>query len=143
MLVGGVMDAPCDTENYMYTKTPSNSGSLFLNTNISGAIGGRLPLKDFTKHDGDKIRYDMFPDNVLQDVCRVLMFGAQKYEENNWKKCEDLTRYYNASRRHIEAWRTGEYRDKDSGLPHLAHALCNLMFIHYLEEEKINAKQKA
>ena len=139
------MSSPCDTENYMYV-TPPYNGPMIPGKVIRASINAKIEqikLKDFTKHDDDKIRYDMFPDNVLTDICKVLMFGAKKYEENNWKKCTDLTRYYNASRRHVEAWRTGEYYDNDSKLPHLAHALCNLMFMHYLEEEKQNAKQEA
>ncbi len=72
-----------------------------------------------------------------------MMYGAftKGYGIGNWMKAsteEDFTRFYNAERRHIEAYRKGEYNDTESNLPHLAHAICNLMFLHYLEENKRN-----
>lgn len=106
---------------------------------------GELVEKDdgFKKYDSGKLEYDMFPDSVLQDIIKVMMYGAytKGYEKDNWKKCKDNTRYYNAARRHIEAYRGGEYYDVESGLPHMAHALCNLVFMHYLEEGKRNVGQ--
>ncbi len=92
----------------------------------------------FKKYDAGKLEYDMLPDLVIRDIIRVMMYGAytKGYEKDNWKQCTDLSRYYNALRRHTEAWRAGEYYDPESNLPHIAHALCNLVFIHYLEESK-------
>jgi hypothetical protein len=33
--------------------------------------------------------------------------------------------------RHLLAFWSGEETDPESGLPHLAHALCGLMFLHW------------
>lgn len=90
----------------------------------------------FTKFDSDKIKYSIYPNSVLEDIIKVMMFGAKKYGMDNWKLCEDPTRYYDAGRRHEEAWKAGEHKDPESGLPHLAHALCNWTFAHYIEEQK-------
>jgi hypothetical protein len=38
--------------------------------------------------------------------------------------------------RHLEAWRGGETRDKESDLPHLAHAMTNLAFLLHFEEKQ-------
>ncbi len=97
-----------------------------------------LQLKEFKKFDNGKLEYDMFPNNVLEDIIKIMMYGAytKGYEKDNWKKCTDLSRYYNALRRHVEAWKAGEYYDAESGQPHLAHAACNIVFMHYLEEAK-------
>ncbi len=94
--------------------------------------------KEFKKFDSGKLEYDMFPNSVLEGIIKVMMYGAytKGYEKNNWKKCEDTTRYYNAQRRHQEARMAGEYTDPESGLPHIFHELCNGVFIAYLEEEK-------
>jgi hypothetical protein len=35
--------------------------------------------------------------------------------------------------RHINAWRRGEKCDDESGLHHLAHALCNVAFLLELD----------
>lgn len=95
-------------------------------------------VDDFKKYDQGKLEYDMFPNSILEGIIRVMMYGAytKGYEKDNWKKCLDLNRYYNASRRHQEAYRAGEYLDSESGLPHVFHKLCNDVFIAYLLEEK-------
>lgn len=106
---------------------------------------GEMVEKDegFKKYDTGKLEYNIFPHTVLVDIVKVMMYGAHTkgYGVDNWKKCTDSTRYYNALCRHMEAVRAGEYTDVESGLPHLSHALCNLVFWHYLEEGKRNARQ--
>lgn len=94
------------------------------------------PRELFKKYDQGKIDYSIFPNSVLEDIIKVMMFGAGKYGMDNWKLCEDPTRYYNAGRRHEEAERSGEVLDPESGLPHTAHALCNWVFYHWIKEKQ-------
>jgi hypothetical protein len=96
----------------------------------------------FKKYDEGKLEYDMLPNEVLEGIIKVMMYGAytKGYSKDNWKKCEDTTRYYNAARRHQEAHRAGEYYDPESGLPHVYHEACNVIFKAYLEEQKHKAK---
>lgn len=91
----------------------------------------------FRKNDKNKLRYDLIPPEVNEALAQILTFGANKYEANNWKKCEDTSRYIAALFRHIEAYRKGEKIDKESGFSHLKHALCNLAFLVYFEEKGI------
>jgi hypothetical protein len=97
----------------------------------------------FKKFDSGKLEYDMFPNEVLEGIIKVMMYGAyvKGYEKDNWKKCEDISRYYNAARRHQEARRAGEYYDPESGLPHVFHEACNVIFTAYLEEQKRKSTQ--
>lgn len=39
-----------------------------------------------------------------------------------------------STQRHLWAYRRGEVSDPESGLPHLAHAMCCLMFMAELSE---------
>ena len=67
-----------------------------------------------------------------------MQYGAEKYGEDNWrlgKEPKDIDRYLSAALRHIKAHEQEGYRDKDSGLPHLAHAITNLLFISKLQKE--------
>jgi len=87
-----------------------------------------------TKFDGEKIRLDLIPVKPLQLIGKVLTHGAAKYADRNWEKGIDFNRMYGAVLRHLTAWFDGENTDPDSGLPHLAHALCCLMFLsEYME----------
>lgn len=82
------------------------------------------------KDDGDKLRYDLIPLDAEEQVVRALMFGATKYGDENWRKVPDpQRRYWAAAMRHLKLWKKGELLAQDSGLPHLAHAVCSLLFL--------------
>ena len=66
---------------------------------------------------------------------KVLTAGSQKYSDDNWKNCDDYTRYVGAAMRHMEAYRSGEYYDEETGLPHLAHMLTNIAFLLELDKK--------
>ena len=82
------------------------------------------------KHDQEKLRYELLPVEPIEALVAVLTYGAKKYDDNNWKYVTPFNdRYYAATLRHINAWRKGEKLDPETGLPHLAHAMCCLVFL--------------
>jgi len=82
------------------------------------------------KYDASKPRYDLLPPTSLEWIAQVLTYGAQKYSPDNWRKVDGWRwRYFSAAMRHMWAWQRGERYDRESSLPHLAHALCCLMFM--------------
>ena len=85
------------------------------------------------KHDTGKPRLDLIPPAALLDIAKVLEYGARKYDESTWQQVpEGRKRYLAAALRHINAYMRGEMNDTESSLPHLAHALTNLLFVHEL-----------
>lgn len=69
---------------------------------------------------------------AFEPMARVLMFGAEKYERNNWrKKPNDKCETVDSLDRHIKSLVKGQELDPDSGLPHIGHVLCNIMFIEH------------
>ena len=94
---------------------------------------------DGIKHDSKKPKMNLLPPKAIVEVAKVLTFGAQKYGPENWKELEDLqNRYLAGALRHIFAHMDGEQLDPETGLSHMAHALCCLLF--KLEIELENAK---
>jgi hypothetical protein len=90
-----------------------------------------------TKYDGTKLRWDLLPLDTIEDVVKVLTFGANKYGANNWKEVNNAKeRYFAALMRHIVAWRLDEKTDSESGISHIAHAICNLIFLDWFDNEK-------
>jgi len=63
---------------------------------------------------------------LMEHVALVRMFGEKKYARNNWKKGFKVTRSLAAALRHIFATLRGELYDPESGLYHVAHAICSL-----------------
>jgi len=89
------------------------------------------------KYDKDKLRYDLIPWCVEEEIAKVITHGADKYGENNWQNLENANaRYYSALIRHIQEFRKGNLIDKDSGLSHLSHALCNVAFLLALNYDR-------
>lgn len=81
------------------------------------------------KHDAGKPRVDLLPVGALLEVAKVLSFGAAKYGVATWQGVRPRRRYYAAALRHLFARARGERRDPKSGLPHLAHAACDVLFL--------------
>ena len=96
-------------------------------------------LGEGRKFDDGKIDWDLLPLNAVEEIVRVLMFGAQTYDRNNWQQIENFDRrYYNAAMRHLTKHNRGEIFDPDSGLLCLAHAGCDIIFL--LEKEMAKYK---
>ena len=51
-------------------------------------------------------------------------------------------RYFSAAHRHIHAWVGGELRDRESGLPHLAHAVCCLLLLAWFDARRGHGKAR-
>lgn len=93
------------------------------------------PCGDENKHDGDKVRLDLVEPSLIDAVGRIRTFGIKKYpDEQSWRKVSKQ-RYVAATMRHFEAYRSGELLDPESGLPHLWHVACNIMFLIELEKK--------
>lgn len=81
------------------------------------------------KFDTDKPRMDLIDPYAMEELAKVLTFGAKKYAPNNWRKGITLSRLFAAVLRHIFAMMRGEDLDPETGLSHAAHAMCCCMFI--------------
>lgn len=95
------------------------------------------PVEQGRKHDSNKPRYSLLPIGTVNQVVQVLEYGAVKYEIDNWQRVPSArTRYYDAAMRHIDDWWNGSEVDEESSLPHLAHAICCLLFLLWFDEQE-------
>ena len=95
----------------------------------SGSAGGSA-----MKFDSGKLPVNLLSTEALLQTAAVLKFGADKYHAHNWRDGFAWSRPLAAAMRHIMAFNDGEDKDPESGLSHLAHAACCIMFL--LEFEK-------
>ncbi len=96
-------------------------------TRINQLLAGR-------KDDDGKPRWDLLPFAEVEEVVKVLTYGARRYGDHNWRQVDNAqNRYLAAALRHISSHRQGAQLDDESGLPHLAHAIASLLFIMALE----------
>lgn len=81
------------------------------------------------KHDAGKPRLSLFPREAIEEIGKVLTFGAKKYADHNWRRGMAWSRLADAALRHLFAWIDGEGNDPEWGLSHLAHAGCCIAFL--------------
>lgn len=68
--------------------------------------------------------------NPFHDIARVLEYGKRKYAAWNWSRGMPWSVVLGCAVRHLE-WIIvhGEAIDKESGLPHIGHFGCNVVFL--------------
>lgn len=98
------------------------------------------------KADAGKAKPDLlflgFP-RALRLVQATLEYGAEKYEEHSWRHVPNaIARYFRAGERHHQErmfigqgqiYPVLEGNDAESGLPHIAHEIFNLLALIELE----------
>ena len=95
-----------------------------------------MPTADGVKLDNGKPLSGLVIDfsQALEAVMEVGTMGANKYTRGGWLNVTDgETRYWDAFWRHLLASKR-ENADPESGLPHLHHALWNLLAVVELGE---------
>jgi hypothetical protein len=111
---------------------------------MHGSADNKLTVKVLggIKHDQDKVRLDLLPTDAIEEIAKVLAHGANKYGHRNWEKGFTWSRLYGAVLRHLFAWFKGEDKDPETGLSHLAHAGCNILFLLTFELRKTGADDR-
>jgi len=95
----------------------------------NGLVQEQVDDNQAIKYDSEKIRVELLPYNALLEIAKVMTIGATKYGDNNWRKGMLWSRLYGACLRHLIAWYEGQDRDEETGLLHLAHAGCCILFL--------------
>lgn len=98
--------------------------------------------KGGVKYDQGKTRLDLFPPDALFAISEVLTFGANKYKDRNWEAGMNWSRPFGALMRHMWAWWKGEGHDPETGMSHLWHAGCCIIFLIAYEMRGIGADDR-
>lgn len=117
------------------------------------------------RYNEGKPQWSLMHWKSLEPMIQVLMYGAHKYSvfeddkgnkikgsevsvkdskqlklissgRDNWKKGFPETELWDSFLRHTAAILDGEELDPESGLPHIGHQFCNLMFISFAKNKK-------
>lgn len=106
---------------------PEDGGYVFVDHNGYASAPFPTPAVDrremdrrAVKDDSGKLHWHLLPTRPLQELIKLLMFGAKKYEPHNWRRGFDYSRCFDALMRHLEAWWQGEDIDAESGCHHLS-----------------------
>lgn len=116
-------------------------------TMMTGALLSAVTPSGGAKYDTDKPRMELLDSYAMEQLAKVLTFGAKKYAAHNWRKGISKSRLIAAALRHIFAYLGGVDKDEETGLSHIAHAMCCCMFILGLEhrtdlDDRHNARKE-
>ena len=76
---------------------------------------------------------------AIDEMAKVLTFGAKKHSANSWQDLENgEERYRAALLRHVFAIQRGELYDEESGLLHAAHAETCAAFLIELQMKRLD-----
>ncbi len=93
-----------------------------------------LNIKQGEKKDQGKEEMAYISSSLMKWTAKVRTFGAKKYTPDGWKDGFTFRRSMSALLRHAFAVNEGEDLDPESGLPHLAHLICNAEHLLYAWE---------
>ena len=78
-----------------------------------------------------------FP-KVQEAIARVKEFGANKYDDGNWRiGGKPDAEYLDSFARHLDLWLSGEVYDQDSGCHHIGHMVWNLCALYELNYKDV------
>lgn len=102
-----------------------------------------LPYKNNQRLKNLNLGYELLIPEVTEELVKVLTYGAEKYtihdkETNkviydgsmNWRNGLSWMSVIASFERHLKDYQMGIINDLESGLPHLAHAACNIHFLN-------------
>lgn len=113
-----------DSWTGVYTEAEEEAASII--EEVDRALGAK-------QTDG-KLPLDLVPWLSVMEMTRVLEFGAQKYDAWNWSKGLHYMKILAGVMRHILKFIGGQDNDDETGLSHLAHAMCGIAFIlHFVK----------
>jgi len=107
-------------------------------TGPSAFVQGAVPSLDPRPEPPSKLkpRWSLVPMEPLGEVAWLLTLGALEYPDEGWKS-RPWDSHLDAAWRHLAAWQSGSRVDRESGLSHLTHALCRLLFLRWQERNGV------
>ena len=89
--------------------------------------------KDKRMRSRDKVdRPALIPALSLSMLSLILSEGSIIHGDWDWRKGVPFSDIWDAHDRHVNEAKFGNWFDEGSGLPHIMHAVCNLIFMNEL-----------
>jgi len=91
----------------------------------------KLQKEKALRYNQGKPKWSLVHFKSLEPMVKVLMYGADKYAPDNWKKGLNEKEILDSMQRHLAALIDGQVIDEESKLHHIGHIMCNCMFYSY------------
>jgi hypothetical protein len=98
---------------------------------------GRHKYSTFKDDNGNLFKGSEITPQEVKDRNLSCVYDAR----DNWKKGFDTSEVLESLQRHVAQLFDGEVIDKESGLHHIGHIMCNAMFYSYYVNKESNDNQ--
>lgn len=91
-----------------------------------------------------KVRHDLIPPWIIDELARVYTYGTIKYDDDNWRKGLDWKKnVIGPLQRHLNKWLRGEKIDSESNCHHLAMVIWQCFALMMYEKYDIGADDRS
>jgi len=98
---------------------------------------GEIPIEERGKrYNNGKTQLELISPFAREQLGKVLTFGAMKYGDRNWEKGMPWMECVASLERHLNAFKSGEDFDPESGMYHMAQVMTNAMFLLHFYQTK-------
>lgn len=100
------------------------------------------------RYNTGKIRFDLIAPEALVELAKVYTAGAEKYNDDNWRKGMSYRACLGSLERHLKKWELGLKNDPETDCHHLAHVAWNALtlFVYELHgdgtDDRVKLKKK-
>lgn len=94
------------------------------------------------RHNQNKLRWNLVDFKSVEEMLKVLEFGAVRYAPDNWKKGLNKEEILESTQRHLVELFNNNTIDDDSKLHHMGHIMCNAMFYLFHERNGTFVKER-
>lgn len=94
------------------------------------------PTRTGHKADDGKLPMHLLDRHAIEQMAKVMQYGAKKYSAENWRGGIEYTRLIAAAMRHLFAISDGEDVDPESRLYHAAHVMCCMQFLLWMMKHR-------
>ena len=95
---------------------------------IYGTAGN---MEKATRYNQGKLKWSLPDYKSLEPLIRVMMWGEEKHDRDNWKKGFNKQELLDSLTRHVIALHNGEDIDPEHGISHIGGVLFNAMAYEY------------
>lgn len=98
----------------------------------------QLTGKTAARFSEGKIRHDLIPPWIIDEIAKVYTYGTVKYNDDNWRKGLKWKKFViGPLQRHLNKWLRGEKVDSESNCHHLAMVIWQCIALMLYEKYSI------
>lgn len=98
--------------------------------------------KKAIRRNSGKLRWSLVDFSSLEEMLKVLEWGAEHYGFDNWKKGLHREEILESIQRHTIKLLNKEEVDTETGISHAAHIMCNTIFYLYHHRNNSFSKER-